>query len=63
MEHSGQWHSDYMDKCRTRTVESLRYVIEDCRSAILAMPDNPKAGQYQDEIHYCHMELRRRDGK
>ena len=32
----------------------------DCSRALEAMPDNPKAGQYQDEILYCAMELNKR---
>ena len=54
------WHTEYMKKCRKKPIAALRYIIQDCRNAILAMPDNPKCGQYQDEIHYCHMELKRR---
>jgi|TARA_X000001316_G_scaffold3374_1_gene661 hypothetical protein len=55
------WHSDYIRNCKKRSVDSLRYVIEDCRQAMIAMPDNPKAGQYQDEIIYCFAELKRRE--
>ena len=51
------WHSDYIRDCKKRSTHSLRYVIEDCRQALAAMPDNPKAGQYQDEILYCFSEL------
>ena len=57
---NGEWHSEYKKKKKNRSIESLNYVISDCRKAIKAMPDNPKSGQYSDEIHYCHMELRRR---
>ncbi|WP_347852180.1 hypothetical protein [Planktomarina sp.] len=55
------WHSDYIRDCKKRSTHSLRYVIEDCRQALAAMPDNPKAGQYQDEILYCFSELKRRE--
>jgi len=57
---TGQWHSAYMAKTKWMTDEELRYVIEDCRNAMHAMPSNPKWGQYADEVHYCTMELRRR---
>lgn len=60
---NGQWHSEYMAKVKTLPNESLRYIIEDCRNAMHAMPDNPKWGQYADEVHYCHMEINRRLGK
>lgn len=39
------------------------FTIKDAQEALQAMPDNPKAGYYQDEISYCAMELRRRDLK
>ena len=58
-------HSDYMRKVKTLSVESLNYIIKDCKEAIAALPDNPKNGYYMDEIHYCYMELvaRRKKGK
>jgi hypothetical protein len=37
--------------------------MKDCREAIAAMPDGENAGYYMDEIHYCAMELRRREKK
>ena len=60
-QHDGKWHSEYMAKMKTMSTDSLRYVIEDCRDAIEAMPENPKCQQYMDEIHYCATELRIRD--
>ena len=60
-QHDGKWHSEYMAKVKTMSTDSLRYVIEDCRDAIEAMPENPKCQQYMDEIHYCATELRIRD--
>ena len=57
----GKWHSEYVAKVKTMPTDSLRYVIEDCRNAIEAMPENPKCEQYMDEIHYCAMELRIRN--
>ena len=57
----GKWHSEYMAKVKTMSTDSLRYVIEDCRNAIEALPENPKCEQYMDEIHYCATELRIRN--
>jgi hypothetical protein len=54
-------HSQYIKDCKKMSSESLRYVIQDCKNAIEAMPDNPKAGHYADEICYCGMELKRRE--
>jgi hypothetical protein len=62
-DNSGQWHTQYMTKVKTLSNESLRYIIEDCRNAMAAMPDSPKWGQYADEVHYCHMEINRRLGR
>ena len=42
------------------TVESLRYVIKDCKEAIEANPQNPKCGEYEDCILYASQELTRR---
>ena len=60
---TGRWHSAYMTSTKSMDSDSLRYVIEDCRAAMAAMPDNPKCGQYADEVHYCTMELHRRAKK
>jgi len=57
---TGKWHSQTIERFKEIPTESLRYVILDCRKALEAMPDNPKAGQYQDEISYAGMELKRR---
>ena len=54
------WHSYYIKSCKVKSTDSLLYIMQDCRNAIAAYPENPKCGQYQDEIHYCAMELRRR---
>ncbi len=53
-------HSAYMRKVKGMPSSSLQYVIKDCQAAIAAYPDNPNAGYYADEIHYCAMELKRR---
>lgn len=53
-------HSEYMKKVKSLDVDSLNYIINDCREAIAAMPNNPNNGYYMDEIHYCGMELHKR---
>ena len=57
----GKWHSEYMAMVKTMPTDSLRYVIQDCRNAIEALPENPKCEQYMDEIYYCATELRIRN--
>ena len=57
---TGKWHTQTIERYRDLDIESLKYIMFDCRQALNAMPDNPKAGQYMDEIHYCLMELARR---
>ncbi len=59
---NGQWHTEYMARVKTLPIESLRYIIEDCRQAMAALPDGDKWGQYADEVHYCHAEIKNRQG-
>jgi len=56
-------HSEYIKKTRKMTEAELQYIIKDCQEALRAMPENPKAGYYADEINYCVMELHRRSKK
>lgn len=57
-------HNRYPQWIKGKSAAELAWTIKDCREALQANPQNPKAGYYQDEIHYCAMELqRRRDGK
>lgn len=53
-------HAAYQKSLRTKSEESLRFIIKDASAAIQAMPDNPNCGYYLDEISYCQMELNRR---
>ena len=53
-------HAEYPKSLVDRSISSLRYTIKDCQNAMAAMPDNPKCGYYADEIHYCAMEIKRR---
>jgi hypothetical protein len=56
-------HSAYMKKVKGMSEAALRYTIKDATEAIHAMPAGENVGYYTDEVHYCHMELRRRMGK
>lgn len=47
-------------KAKNMSIESLQYSINDCKEAIKAFPENPKANYYQDEIHVYSAELRKR---
>jgi hypothetical protein len=53
-------HAAYMKKVRKMDKLALLFTIDDCRKVLAAQPDNPNSGYYQDEIHYCSMELQRR---
>lgn len=54
-------HAEYQKKVRKMSEDALRFTITDCREAIKANPNNPKCGQYQDEINYCGLELAHRE--
>ncbi|KZX57797.1 hypothetical protein A3709_19430 [Halioglobus sp. HI00S01] len=54
------WHTTEIDRVSKLCDNALAFTINDCREAIAANPDNPKCGQYQDTIHYCHAEQQRR---
>jgi len=56
-------HTEYPKRLKKLDEAALRFIIRDCREAMAALPDNPKNGYYQDEIHYCSMELNRRKKK
>ena len=50
-------HTEYPKSLKSKTVSQLLYIIQDCREALEAMPESPKAGFYADEINYCCSEL------
>ena len=50
-------HAEYPKTLKSKSESSLRYIISDCKNALQAYPENPKSGYYQDEIHYCALEL------
>jgi|TARA_R110000744_G_scaffold219843_1_gene338580 hypothetical protein len=60
---TGKWHSQYLELLKSKSVDSLKYVIDDCRKAIEANPENKNNSKYSDEIHYCHAELKSRQAK
>ena len=53
-------HNAYPKKLKKLTLKTIRYIIQDCREALKAMPDGDNAGYYADEINYCTMELNKR---
>lgn len=55
-------HAEYQAKTQTMTVCQLLYTIKDCTETLRVWFDCPNAGYYMDEIHYCRMELNRRQG-
>ena len=56
-------HAAYQSKVKKLTLGQLLFTINDCKEAIEAFPDNPKAGYYADEICYCAQEIQRRNKK
>ncbi|MBI9018019.1 MAG: hypothetical protein JEZ07_12250 [Phycisphaerae bacterium] len=53
-------HSKYQRAIRRKSDAVIRFIIDDCREALRAFPENPNAGYYCDEICYCSAELKRR---
>ncbi len=53
-------HNNYPARLEQMSYTALRHIIKDASEALKAMPDNPKAGFYLDEINYCVNELNRR---
>jgi len=57
------WHSRTQGKFATYSEEQLRYVIKDAGEAAkhaYAMGNHKKGGQYDDEVHYASMALKKR---
>ena len=54
-------HAGYQKRCRKMTDAELRFTISDARQAAETGKGwNDNVGYYLDEIHYCSMELSRR---
>ena len=54
-------HTAYAKKVKKMTSAELLFVSKDCKEVLDAWPDHPNAGYYLDEMHYCGMELARRN--
>ena len=54
------WHTKTMAAFKDKSNDSLKFIRQDAHEASMANPDNPKAGQYMDEVHYAGMELSKR---
>lgn len=54
-------HIEYPKSLKHKTVEQLLYIKQDAYNAAMALPDGPNHGYYMDEVHYCGMELKRRE--
>ena len=54
---NGNWHSEYIAKAKKMSSDQLLFIARDCKAAMAANPENPKAGQYADEMLYCMNEL------
>jgi len=51
-------HTAYPKKIKKLSDAELRHIIKDCKEVIEIQKDfNLNLGYYQDEIHYCSMEL------
>jgi len=54
-------HTEYPKSLRSKSESELRSIISDCHEVITLQKDfNPNIGYYEDEIHYCAMEITRR---
>ena len=53
-------HAEHQRRTRRMDTAGLLFTIKDASEAIVANPDNPNNGYYQDEICYCGMEVKRR---
>ena len=54
-------HNAYPKSLKTKSEHQLRTIIADCREVIELQKDfNPNISYYEDEIHYCAMEISRR---
>lgn len=53
-------HAEYQKNLVGNCYHSLNNIIEQCKDVIRLQPDNPNAGYYMDEIHYCSAEIRYR---
>lgn len=60
---TGQVHMNsaaYQSLLKTKSDDSLKYIIKDATEAMEAMPQGNNAGYYADEVNYAAMELKSR---
>ena len=57
---SENWHTKTMAAFKDKSNDALKFIQQDAAAAAKANPNNPKAGQYMDEVHYASMELKKR---
>ena len=63
-EKTENWHTRKMREFKTKSEDSLKFIIKDCWEAIEASSEfNEKCGQYADEIHYANAEIIKRREK
>ena len=53
-------HSEYMENLKVKTFAELLHIRKDAHAAAIAYPEGVNAGYYWDEVHYCSMEINRR---
>ena len=53
-------HTEYPKSLKSKSDDSLRFIIKDAKEALFLFPEADKSGYYADEINYCAMELTRR---
>jgi hypothetical protein len=53
-------HTKYPRSLKRKTIDQLRFIIQDAREASEANPEGENAGYYIDEMHYAYAELQRR---
>jgi hypothetical protein len=53
-------HNEYPKSLRDKSWAELNFIVQDCRKAMEALPDNPKNSHYADEIAYVAGEKARR---
>lgn len=53
-------HTAYPKSLRRKSIDQLRFIIQDAREASEANPEGENAGYYIDEMHYAYAELHRR---
>ena len=53
-------HIAYPESLKSKSWAELNFIVQDCRRAMEALPDNPKNGHYADEIAYVASEKARR---